>query len=219
MRFYLVTYQARPIGISGEPCGTTFNFTDACEVCGTGARVYDKLAIKNLGKSTPDFFQTLTDDFILSDKLYIAYKNEDMNPKLLKRVINIRKEELPFYHIMNETHLPKAKKINGLIVEDQCSVCKRNGYFNDIIMGDFSKGKPSKALPVQFYYSQNDFLTIGEADVTFSWECIGLSNRNLTEKKSIRYARPILVVSERFKLFLEKHKINKLKFEIVEYLD
>jgi hypothetical protein len=48
------------------------------------------------------FVQTLTDDFILSDKLYIAYKNEDMNPKLLKRLINVRKEELPFYHIMNE---------------------------------------------------------------------------------------------------------------------
>lgn len=213
MKYFVLTYNKAAVGESGEACKSNYDLSFSCNKCGTGSVLQGQLRTARLPKVSKDFFATLDDDYIISERLYNCLKEEEVKLGELNRILNYRNIELPFYHLYSTLTLPPATKKEGLTVERQCSECKRNGYFNTAIFSPPGSNVSTKILPYDLHYKPFDMDVFSQADFAFTWECMGLSNLKAHGNFVVRYARPLLVVSEKFKLTLEKLKIKGLEFE------
>jgi hypothetical protein len=213
MEYYILNYVKGVVGESGESCKNIYSFDNACEVCGTGAKLVGKLRTKGLLKTEKFLFETLDGDFIISQRLYEVLIKEGIKLGELQNVVNYKNNDLPFYHLNTDFYFPSATEKEGLITENQCQTCKRNGYFNKAIIGNIKLNIPTRVFPVGLYYSRVNSDFLGLSDLFFTWECIGLSNRVAHGDYVIRYARPLLIVSEHFKTALVSCKIKGLEFE------
>ena len=220
MKYFIIGYNKAPIGESGESCNSKYDFQNACTVCGTGAELIGKLRTKGLSKVTNDFFVTLDSDYIISENLYDKLVNKKIKIGNLLNVLDYKNNNLPFYHLYTNIYFPIAIKKSGLINEDQCPICKRNGYFNKVIIGDIEKKIPTQIFPIDLHYSLSDMDFLNHSDIFFTWECMGLSNKVVQGNKVERYARPLLIVSEKIKNAFEEYKVKGVVFEpiIINYV-
>ena len=84
-----------------------------------------------------------------------------------------------------------------------------------MVIGNIKKDIPTHVYPVDFHYSLSEFEKLEESDFYFSWECFGYSNLVAHGNNIIGFARPLLIVTEKFKNALEKFKTKGLKFESI----
>lgn len=213
MNYYIIGYNKAPIGESGESCNSKYDFQNACSVCGTGAELVGKLHTKGLTKVKNDFFITLDTDYIISENLYNKLVNRKIKLGILQNVLDLKNNSLPFYHLNTNIYFPKSNKKNGLIIEDQCGICKRNGHFNKVIIGDIEKKIPTEIYPIDLQYSISDLSFLNNSEIFYTWECMGLSNKEVLENNVERYARPLLIVSENIKSAFEEFKLKGVVFE------
>lgn len=213
MKYYIIGYKKAPIGESGESCNSKYDFQNACPVCGTGAELVGKLKTKGLTKVKNDFFLTLDTDYIISENLYNKLVEKKIKLGLLQNVLDYRNNDLPFYHLYTNIYFPMSNKKNGLIIENQCRICKRNGHFNKVIIGDTEIKIPTEVIPIDLQYSISDLSFLNHSDIFYTWECMGLSNKEVLGNKVERYARPLLIVSERIKNAFEEFKLKNVVFE------
>ncbi len=217
MKYFGVKYYAKPRGESGESCKSTYNLEDACKNCGTGAKLVGSLNCKGLTKINIDFFQTLDWDFLISENLYKFLLSRNIKITGLKKVFDLRKNELPFYHLYTEITFPKSlPSSEGLVIEDQCQVCKKNGYYCDAKIGDATKGIPTVITPLKLKYQGISKEFLASSELFNTWEHLGVSNLKAGPMKVIRYARPMLIVSERVKKAFEEYGVKHAVFEEVE---
>lgn len=217
MQFYILTYTGKPFGESGESCKTNYDLTSGCKNCGTGSKIADKLHSKGLTKTTKDFFQTNDGDTIISAKLKEDMVMAHVKIGELAKVVDYRGQELPYYNLTSDFILPKATNIKGLIVEDQCYLCKQNGYFNDVIIGNIKQGVSTIIKPVELFYNNVDDKFLRQSDVFLSWEHMGKSNLVAHGKYVVRYSRPLLIVSELFYNFLSSKEVTNIKVEEINF--
>jgi len=217
MKYFILNYIKGALGESGECCKNNYDFENACEVCGTGAKLIGKLRTKGLSKIKKDFFETLDGDIIISKRLYEELVKEKIRLNDIKNIVDFKNRDLPFFHLSSLLTLPPVTEKEGLVTEGQCSSCKRNGYFNKAIIGNKERNIPTQVFTIGLHYSKinANFLELG--DFFHTWECIGLSNRIAYGNYVIRYARPLLIVNERLKTALQKLKISGLDFEQIEF--
>jgi hypothetical protein len=220
MKYYVLTSKSSAKGESGESAGSRYDLRGACKNCGTGAELIGALHTKGLKDVKSDLFYTLDGDLLVSKILYSAFLNEGLMLNRVNEVIESIDIKLPFYHIDPKISLPKrSPQSQGLKVESQCTVCKQNGYFNDVVMGDLEKGISTHVKPLEFHYEGIGENLLKQSDVFHTWEHMGVSNLRVEGNKVIRYARPLLIVSEKFKRVVESFKIKKIIFnEIILHL-
>ncbi len=218
MNYFILTYVGKPVGESGENWGTEYIFNYACNKCGTGASVKKNLKSYKLENIAKEIFQTIDGDYIISKDLYILLKSKNIQVGNLKNVTSASGEILPFYHLFADHGLPKAAETKGLIKENQCVECRRNGYFNNIVMGDLDKRINTKVLPVRLTYNKLDIVLLGNEDILNSWEHMGLSEKEAEGNSVVRYARPLLIVSKGFKEILEECKLKNIEFESINII-
>jgi len=219
MKYHIMKYISRPIGESGEDkesCSNKYDTSIACKVCGTGAKLIGNLRTKGIKNIKKNLFSTMDGDIIISDELYIYLNKNNAKIGNLKCIVDFKGKQLPYFHLTTGFNLPKANEIKGLKIESQCPICKRNGYFTDAIIGNLERNIPTviKQLKLRYNKLDNNFLL--QSDVFNTWECLGLSNLKKEENKIVRYARPLLVVSENFKELMAYYGIKDLKFEPIE---
>ena len=143
MKYYTLIYTGKKrIGIeSGELLGNRYDFTDACDTCGTNAKLVENLVVKGFDKIKKDFFATLDDDYIVSKNLFNELILNKVNLPGIKKVVDKKGNLLTFYHLTSDYIFPPFHpKSSGLKTDRQCASCRRNGYFGEIIMGDLEKG-------------------------------------------------------------------------------
>lgn len=211
--YFVLTYTGSSVGESGEPLGSVFDLTKACPNCGTGARVVGNLKVKNIA-TTKDFFTTLDGDSIISQALKDCLQKSNILLGELYPVGDSRYKGLPFYHLNPTLYFPKShSESKGLIIENQCHICHRDGYFNDVVIGDFVKEIKTEVKPLQLVYTSTEEGLLKESDVFYSWEHMGISNIKPVGVKVLRYARPLLIISKTVKDLLIKFKVKNVVFE------
>jgi hypothetical protein len=217
MQFFILTYTGKPLGESGECCNTNYDFAKACKKCGTGARVLGNLRTKGLTKIAKDFFQTNDGDTIISAKFKEDILTSNIKIGELTKIVDYRGKELPYYHLTSEFMLPKVTDIKGLKIEDQCDVCKQNGYFNEAIIGNIKLGIPTVVKPVELFYNNVDADFLKQSDVFLSWEHMGKSNLVAHDKYVVGYARPLLIISEQVYNFLTSKRVRNIEVEKINF--
>jgi hypothetical protein len=212
MNYYLINYQLNGIGESGESCSSEYDLSEACQTCGTGAKLLGPLIAKGLTNCNKDIFQTKNGDWLISSKLY-----QSLNSSIklnLKPVVNNKNQALEFWHLNTSESLPKSNiNSSGFVIENQCMTCHRDGHFNDVEIGDLKQGRETIVKPLIFVYN-NNFEWNG--DIFQTWERYGISNKVVSGNNVIRYARPWLIVSDRVKKLLEELKIPKVSYQQIE---
>lgn len=214
MNYYILSYRGGKHGESGEPCGTEYSFDNACHACGAGAEVKGSLKVRGIAKAKNDLFETKNNDVLISKSLYERVKIK-LAEFELAQVVDTRNQPLDFYHLFTNKTLPKFKKSStGYVTEGQCSFCHRDGYFNDVTVGDALVGTPAIVKPVILRYEYEDVNKLSNALILKSWECVGLSNKVKHGNRVIGFARPwMLVVREVLKGMLEDERIRHIHFE------
>jgi hypothetical protein len=216
MKYYIITYSNRPIGESGESCNSLYDLRNACESCGTGAELIGNLRVKGFSRIKKDFFETLDGDFIISKGIFGLIKQ--IRPDfILQPVIDSKNNVLNFYHLNSSKVLPRFNaKSTGYEIENQCINCKRNGYFNSVVIGDLEKKVPTIVSPLCLIYRKNDSNLFSNNLILKTWECTGLSNKVANNNKIVRYARPWILVNQTFKDILINAKIEGINYEKIE---
>ncbi len=216
MKFYILDFHGGPKGESGEICKSTYDLNEACKNCGTGAKLVGSLIVKGLTKVHSPFFATLDDDFLISKEFNKFLLSKGVQIANFRKVVDSRKNELPFYHLYTDLSFPKfLPSSEGLVTERQCPVCQRNGFYSDAKIGNYKKGIPTVITPLKLMYKgiSQDFLA--SSDLFNTWEHLGVSNLKAEGIKVIRYARPMLIVSERTKAAFEEFGVKNAQFEEV----
>lgn len=213
MKYFVFTYSGKPLGESGETCNTSYDLKNACTKCGTGAVLSGNLRVRVPNNIKKDLFETLDGDYLISENLYQNLILQGCKLGSLKKVLNKSGSELPFLHINPTLHLPKALKKPGLVTENQCPVCKQNGYFSRVEIGNPAMNIPTIVFAMELTYQQADIDSLGAVDIINTWERTGLSNLHPGGKYIIRYARPLLIVSDKVRSVFEANNLSNIEFE------
>lgn len=215
MRYYILIFDGVPKGESGESVENEYDLSNACKECGTMAQLTGSLKTKGLQSVRKDFFETVDGDKIISERLF---KEIRLLKTSLTQVVDIKTGLLPFYHLTTNVYFPKSlAESEGLITENQCSDCLQDGYFNDVIIGNIEKGIPTQSKPLKLVYENVDISFLREFDLFNTWEHMGNSNLNAEGKRVVRYARPMLIVSESVKEVFERFKVKNSVFDEVTF--
>lgn len=221
--FYLMLNTAKETGESGESAGGKFDLTHACKNCGTGYKLIGNLPVKAV-KLQKDFIETMDRDYLISDQLYMVFRSSTAKIPDFQPVINSKtKAILPYSHFKPDLFFPKMNNDSeGITTDEQCSVCKQNGYF-DII--EFPANLDSenainqvRDIPRKYKYSNVSTELLNRSDIFYTWEYFGYSNLIATEKKVIGFARPRIIVSEIVKSIFEKFPIKNVLFEKIYFV-
>lgn len=219
MKYFVQIYIGKQNGNSGERVKDCYNFDNSCSNCGANAKLTGNLPVKGVNAIKKDFFATLNDDFLISESLYNELILNQVNLSGIKNVVDKKDNALPFYHFTSDFVFPPfLAESTGLKTDRQCPICKRNGYFSEIIMGNLEKGIKTQTMPLKLKYSNIEESFLKQSDVFVTWENMGYSNLKTEGKYVMRLARPLLIVSERVKSVFEAQKIKDVKFEEVEIL-
>lgn len=210
MKYYILSYNQAPIGDSHDS-KLEYDFIDACNHCGTGAMLVGRLKLLGINKLKRDFFETYVGDYIISEKLFMYFKSKNLISGEFQKIIDSRNSELQYYHLYTNFILPPAIKKDGLVIENQCPVCKRNGFFNKLS----KQNEKTIVVPSGIVYSTNQINEMGNHHFFFTWECFGYSNLVAYGNNVIGFARPLLIVSEKFKNAMEDFKVKGAEFEPV----
>ena len=215
-KFYLLANTSKPSGYSGECLGAEYDMANACPNCGTGYKLIGNLPVKAV-KLEKDFIQTLDRDYLISDKLFSALNLADIKVENLLHAINSKsKEELRYYHLKPDFSFPKMlPESEGITTDEQCPICKRNGFFGDVVFAKNDKGEieSGSIVPAKYKYQIESADFLEQADFYSTWEHFGTSNLVAKGNKVIGYARPLLIVSERVKSVFENMNIKNVSFE------
>jgi hypothetical protein len=217
MKYYILSYLGKERGLSGEDKengGNSFDLSNACKECGSGANLIGNLSCKSLGKTKNDFFSTINGDFIISESLFKIFNDEKLKLGKLKNVVDLKRKPLTYYHFKSDFILPKSSKIEGLVIEEQCDICKRNGYYNKIILGN-GEDIPTVVFTVKLSYNNVSTDFLNRCDIFHTWENMGTSNLLATGNRIIGFSRPLLIISESLKNILQECLIKDLGYEEV----
>lgn len=95
----------------------------------------------------------------------------------VSEVLDYRGNRMPLYHLNPRHSFPKMlPQSEGLIVESQCTVCRRNGYFNEAVIGNLEKGVRTYVKRLSFHYLQVEDTLLNASDIFHTWEHMGYSN-------------------------------------------
>jgi hypothetical protein len=213
MRYYLIKYKEKPIGDSGESTKSDYNLADACNACGTGAKLNGPLKVSGILDTRKEIFQTLAGDFIISGGLYEKIRELYRDFELLN-VVDTKSTPLSHYHLTSNFLLPRFNETStGFEIDGQCPKCRRNGYFNSAVIGDLERNIPTTIKPLNLVYKKIDFENLKNPKISCTWESKGLSNKTTHGNHVTRYARPWIMISEQLKDIFDAENTNTINYE------
>lgn len=180
----------------GPEFGTTYDLSQGCPRCGTGAPQTSPLIVSGeevVGLRDLIAAQTFYRHIIVRENVARDLVAAEVTGVELRKVFEScghTQRKLPFNQICAQrTMPPMSPRTTGLIRENVCSACRRNGYFQ------------TTASPTRPVYRAEDIR--GAQDVNATWECFGYSILKPDVRDSV-IAQPLLVISPKvLKIFMD----------------
>lgn len=172
----------RPLGsVPSELCESIYDYSTGCDRCGTGSKqVHDLTLAEFSPRRTERITETMDGHWILHatvrDKVKAKVPNASFRP-----VHGLKKAIKDWFQLVHDVELSQLDpKTEGLTTEDQCPVCRRDGFFG-LVERDFT---PHLHLPLPVRWN-----------VAASWECFGNSRRRNEGRYTQGLAQPKLCVN------------------------
>lgn len=201
-----VTVTLEPVGYGGPTYGTQYDISEACSVCGSGARQISPLILK-------------AEDLPAKERVAATYDGEILFPeKVAKRLIDSGFDDkalgpvlasagnrpLPWRQLCALAELPPmSAETKGIIREGVCPNCGRDGYFHDA------------ENPVEIRYDAKDVDLIALPPVVGTWERFG-NSRLLTPIEESHFAPPLVIIKQQIYQMLRGTGLRGLAFHPVE---
>lgn len=202
MNIYKIFYKHVSKGESGEICGSKYSLKEACTNCGTGALLINNLRVKGISKVNKDIFATMDRDHLISKNLHFNMEVLGIKFGKLPLVETTKSELLPFYNLNSQYFLPKFScKTIGYEIDNQaqCYLCQQNCYF----------GIPN--IELELHYNELPKELLEKSDIFCTWEHWGYSFKE-DGRHNLKYSKPSLIVTEKFKNAIEKLGIKYVLF-------
>lgn len=212
---YLFILRRAPHGEGGPRYGTKFDLNTACDTCGTGAKQIGPLLLKNTEiPKNKDIIETLDHELLVSLKLKKLFEEKKVKGIQFKKALNYRDSKpLEYWQLEPQYTLPPLSQENrGIITENQCLKCKKDGFFDTV-----------KEKQKYVYLSLHKSL-LQKADIFNTLENFG--NSNLIEdppnppgtfkpRRIVHFAKPRIILNNKAKQLFEESKIKGIEFEKV----
>lgn len=194
-------------GDGGPRDGTQFDWSIGCPRCGSGAVQTSDLFLKR--SEVPKqgaIFRTVAGQTVVSPTVAHSLSQAGLQGFKLREVRSARDgAPLPWLQIIIESNLPPLHaSTSGVIRDEACPRCNRNGYFH------------TNKEPFQMRYSSSTVKVEDAPDVLHTWEWFGYSSLSDPITDSRFTAAPILVVKPEVYLLFKNLKVQAVRFEPVE---
>lgn len=185
---------------AGPETGTKYDLTNACKRCGSGAIQVGPLRIRPSDLKKLDVQNGIYWHVIISKRLRDLFLKENVSGVEFREITSkIDSKGLNYYQIIPKYNLPPSLP-SSFEIDNQCPVCKRDGYFDGHIEGE----------PKILKYKLSED-TLNKADFFFSYELLGYSILRKPFEKSIFNQPKVLVIPKIFKI-VSKLKIKEAGF-------
>ena len=169
----------------GPMRGTQYDMSSACARCGTGATQASPLVIRSgkLPKANgAHVCSTMDDDILVSRKLADTLQRHGVSGLNLREVLStLKREPLGWWQILPDYEMPPlAPETRGIVREDPCPACDRDGYFH---AGD---------IPVEMAYRKREVDIDHLPDCVRTYERFG-NSRLKTPFAESHLAAPLLL--------------------------
>lgn len=184
----IMLHPNRETEISGGPKhGTDYDLTGACKQCGTGAMQVGPLIVGGeevMSLRSAKAAQTFLGHILVRQEVALAlsdFGTTGLDLRLVFESTGNFQRRLPWRQILAcRTLPPMSPATTGLIRDEVCSSCQRNGFFE------------TAKKPMRIVYREADLL--GSQDVNLTWESFGYSKLEASLRSSL-LARPAVLVS------------------------
>lgn len=197
-----------PKGLGGPSCGTQYDLSQACPMCGTGAIQTSPLILK--ASEVPKkgiIFQTMHSEILVALTFAKVLKEARLSGLEFRQAQSFRERKpLPWLQLLAKQELPPmAPATRGILRERPCPHCRRDGYFH------------SADEPIEIMYRCSDVDLDALPDVVQTYERFG--NSAITKPfKDSNFASPLLLVKPRVFSIFEQHKVRGVEFVPVQIM-
>lgn len=204
-----LTLRTAERGYPSPKYGTEYDLSYACPLCGTGAIQTSPLRLNpsEIPKKG-DIFQLIDHEKLVYLELAHALKDAEISGLELRPAQSYKdKIDLPWVQLLAHVQLPPmAPTSTGVLREDPCPLCGRDGYF------------ASAHEPMEIEYSSNLASVDALPDVVSTYECFG--NSRLREPITDSYfALPLMLVKPKVYNIFQQQKVHGLDFLPVKVLE
>ena len=194
-----------PRGYGGPSYGTEYDLSQACARCGSGAVQVSPLVLRSSQiPKTGSLFLTLDFDFLFGQRLKELLAAEDFRGLELRQARAAKSQNaLPWFQLLPRATLPPmAAETKGIVRENPCPQCGRDGYFND------------SEAPLEIVYRAEQIESDGLPDIVATYELFGYSALREVFTDS-HFARPLVLIKPRVWAVLPRDAKKRLRFEPV----
>jgi hypothetical protein len=195
----------RECDVDGGPdFGTSYDASQACPRCGTGARQTSPLIVG--GEDVPKLqnavaAQTYYGDILVRENVAAALEDAGISGLDLRRVFESTgstQRRLPWRQILAERSLPSmSPHTTGIIREYICPLCQRQGY----------AATPEE--PTRIFYREKDLENAQDVNATWEWFGMAVQEPKFPEGFVVR---PRLIVSPKVVKILMDHEVTAFGF-------
>lgn len=184
---------------AGEECGTLYDETVACEICGAKRKQRSPLTLKNGSVPKKDIARTIAGEVVVSEKFATAFKQKGLKGVLLEPVV-FDKGASNYYQLVASTEIELS----------QSTVAGINPYdLSTSSEGEIYKCPKGHTIGLNLLseaYVLNS-PSITENDFIASKQKIGV-------KRGLLRPEPLYLCSPAFRKMVEEEKLSGFEFEI-----
>lgn len=200
---------------TGEECGTLYDETTACEICGANRKQISPLALKRGSIPKKDIARTIAGEVVVSEKFVAAFKQRDLKGAALEPVV-FSKGVSDHYQIIASSELELTK--NTVAGGDIFDLGSDGSEAYEFIISGGHKVKFEKEVyrcPKGHLIGLN---LLSEAYVLNSLSIIEndffMSKQKIGVKRGLLRPEPIYFCSPAFRKMIEEEKLSGFAFEV-----
>jgi hypothetical protein len=199
---------------AGEECGTLYDETTACLICGAGRTQISPLRLKKSSIPKKDIARTIAGEVIVSEKFAMSIKKWGLNGLILKP-IDFNKQSTNYYQLLSSPQVELSKNtLAGVNPFDFSNSCEGSEF-------SISGGYHFK-FGREFYNCPNgDTLGLNLLSAPFILNCSAITNSDFLEskqklgvKRGLLRPEPLYFCSTAFRQMIQDEKLTGFSFEI-----
>ncbi len=201
---------------AGEECGTIYDESKACKICGVNASIKGDLILKYSSIPNKDIARTIADEIIVSEKFVKVFENKKLKGADFSSVYFKKKKSHSWYNLT--AHSPAVNLsqktvagVNPFDLSESSESIKNKNVSNTLEIYKCPLGHTIGLNLLSEVFIKRESI-IGYNDISIAKEKTGV-RRGLLRPDSI------FIISKKLKSVIEKDNLKGFSFEVANIVD